>query len=60
MAQGSTIAKHRSAGYQEALSDVLAKFMTGGQEAALQWIADNTHDDTTRVIAEGLRDRVKD
>ena len=30
------------AGYLEALGDVLAKLDDGGEDAARQWIADNT------------------
>lgn len=55
MPQGSTIHKHRSDGYQEALTDVLAKFIEGGPAAALQWIEDNTHHDDTRHTARRLR-----
>jgi hypothetical protein len=38
-------------GYDEALSDILAKYLTDGPEGALQWIIDNTSDATVRAGA---------
>jgi hypothetical protein len=50
MGTGSTIAKHFASGYQSALDDIAFKIIEQGEEGAVEWILNNSLNQSTRAM----------